>query len=578
MTSKKGSDLLVNVLTDWGIKEVYGLPGDSVDTTVDALRRQKDKIKFIQVRHEEVASLAASASAKYTGKIGVCLSIGGPGAIHLLNGLYDAKMDHVPVLALLGQVTSQSLNEGYFQEVNTPKLFDDVAVFNRTISSVDNLAEIVDQAIRSAYENKGVAVLTIPDDIPDQELKTIYHSSAKAFSLAKPSINEEQINKASELIKNSQKPIALIGLGAKESGEEVTSFLEKNNIPFVQTLPAKGTISDDHPNSLSNVGKLGTKPAYEAMKNADLLILLGSNYPYLPYLPNKGQAKCIQVDLKAENLGKRYSVTTAIQADVYDVVHALNKKGVLRDNKSFLQACQKNMDNWNKWMQEKRELDTTPISPESMVAYIDQTAPDDLVYSIDVGTSTSWAARFLHVKRNQKFAISAWLGTMGCGLPGAIAGQIVFPKRRVLSLIGDGAFSMVMQDFVTAVKYKLPIIFVIINNQKLAFIEYEQQSAGQLNYEINLADIDFGKFAQAAGGIGITVKSNDKFKEALDQAYQTKDKPVLINAYVEDNAPLPGKIVLDEAKGFAKFGQEYLENYWKIPELPPFKDILRQFF
>lgn len=167
---------------------------------------------------------------------------------------------------------------------------------------------------------------------------------------------------------------------------------------------------------------------------------------------------------------------------------------------------------------------------------------------------------------------------MGCGLPGAIAGQIVFPKRRVLSLIGDGAFSMVMQDFVTAVKYKLPIIFVIINNQKLAFIEYEQQSAGQLNYEINLADIDFGKFAQAAGGIGITVKSNDKFKEALDQAYQTKDKPVLINAYVEDNAPLPGKIVLDEAKGFAKFGQEYLENYWKIPELPPFKDILRQFF
>lgn len=578
MANIKGSDLLVKVLVDWGVKNVYGLPGDSIDTTIDALRRQKEKIKFIQVRHEEVAALAAAADAKYTDKLGVCLSIGGPGAIHMLNGLYDAKMDHVPVLALLGQVTSKSLNEGYFQEVNTPKLFDDVAVFNRTITSVDNLAEVVDQAVRSAYENKGVAVLTIPDDIPDQTLKTPYNSSAKAFSLAKPSLDQTQLKQAADLIQQADKPVVLLGVGAKDAGAEIEKFVETNKIPFIETLPAKGIIADDHPNSLGNVGKLGTKPAYEAMKSADLLLLLGTNYPYRPYLPNKGQAKCIQVDVKAENLGKRYAVDVAIQGDVAKTIAALNQQGKLRESNNFLAACQKNMANWNKWMAAKRKLATTPTSPESMVAYIDETAPDDLMYSIDVGTSTSWSARFLHVKETQKFAISAWLGTMGCGLPGAIAAQVAYPDRRALTLNGDGAFAMVMQDFVTAVKYKLPIICVVINNQKLAFIEYEQQSAGQLNYQIDLADMDYAKFAEACGGVGITVKSNEEFKQALDKAYQITDKPILINAYVKDNAPLPGKIVMDEAKGYMKFGQEYLENYWKIPELPPFKDILRQFF
>ncbi len=401
MANLKGADLLVNVLVDWGVKTVYGLPGDSIDTTVDALRRQKDQVKFIQVRHEEVAALAAAAEAKYTGKLGVCLSIGGPGAIHLLNGLYDAKMDHVPVLALLGQVTSKSLNEGYFQEVNTAKLFDDVAVFNRSISSVDNLAEVVDQAVRSAYENKGVAVLTIPDDIPDQKLKTAYKSSAKAFALSKPEIDSNQLDQAAELIQQAVKPIVLLGVGAKESaaGAAIQQFVEQNKIPFIETLPAKGTVADDHPNSLGNVGKLGTKPAYEAMKSADLLVLLGTNYPYRPYLPNKAQAKCIQVDIKAENLGKRYSVDVAIQGDVAKVITQLNQKGQLRSDDKFLDACQKNMSNWNKWMQAKRKLDTAPASPESLVAYIDETAPDNMVYSIDVGTSTSWSARYLHVKK-----------------------------------------------------------------------------------------------------------------------------------------------------------------------------------
>ena len=503
----KAADQLVSVLMDWQVKHVFGLPGDSIDTTVDALRRQQDKIKFVQVRHEEVAALAAASTAKLTGGLGVCLSIGGPGAIHLLNGLYDAKMDHVPVLALLGQVTTSNLNEGFFQEVNTPKLFDDVAVYNKTVMASDNLGQIVDTAIRTAFTEKGVAVLTIPDDLPDQKETTSYRDSAAAFALNVPEVDPKQLDDVASLLQKSQKPLALIGRGAEKAGEAVQKFVETNHIPFIQTMPAKGTVADDHPNSLGNVGKLGTKPAYEAMKATDLLFMIGTNYPYTPYLP-----------------------------------------------------------------------DTNPASPEAVFATIDQTAPKDAVYSIDVGTSTSWGARFLNVQPTQKYTISAWLGTMGCGLPGAIAGAEAFPKRQNISVAGDGAFAMVMQDFVTAVKYKLPIIMVVLNNQKLAFIEYEQQSAGQLNYEIDLADMDYAKIAEAAGGVGYTAHSNAEFKEALTKAYQETDKPVLINTYVQDDAPLPGKIVGEEAKGYMKYGSQYLENYWKIPSMPPLKDIMRQFF
>lgn len=575
--ANKSSEELVQVLIDWGVKNIYGLPGDSIDTTVSALQEKQDQIKFIQVRHEEVGALAAAAEAKLTGKLGVCLSIGGPGAIHMLNGLYDAKMDHAPVLALLGQVTTNDLNEGYFQEINTPKLFDDVAVFNRTITSPDNLAEVLDEAIRSAYEHRGVAVLTIPDNLPDEKAAP-YQSSAKSFHLNAPAVTDEQLQQAADLIKASAKPIALVGVGARNAGPAVTKFLETNHIPFISSMPAKGIIGDAHPNSLGNVGKLGTKPAYEAMKSADLLLLFGTNYPYKPYLPKPGTAKCIQIDLNPENISRRYPVDVAIQSDLGLVITALNKQGELRQDKRFLSACQKSMANWNKWMTAKTQIDDTPIAPEALASAIDKTAPDDLIYSIDVGTSTTWGARFIHAKPTQRYVISAWLGTMGCGLPGAIAAQQAYPDRRALTMCGDGAFAMVMQDFVTAVKYHLPIICVVLNNQKLAFIEYEQQAAGQLNYEINLADIDFAKFAESCGGVGYNVKNITEFKKALAAAYQEKNKPVLINAYVRDDAPLPGKIVGDEAKGYMKYGEEYLTSYWKIPELPPLKDIMRQFF
>lgn len=575
--SQNGADELVDVLTDWGVKHVYGLPGDSIDTTVDGLRKQQDKIKFIQIRHEEVGALAAAAEAKLTGKLGVCLSIGGP-AIHMLNGLYDAKMDHAPVLALLGQVKSNFLNTGYFQEVNTPKLFDDVAVYNREIKTTAQLPKIVDEAIRMAYAKKGVAVLTIPDDLPDESLKNEYHSSAKEFNVPEPVAPADQVQAAVKLLNSAQKPIALIGKGARDARKPVKQFVETYQIPFIQTLPAKGIIADDHPNSLGNVGKLGTKAAYEAMKETDMLIMIGTNYPYVPFLPKPGKAKCVQIELNPLNLNRRYPADVAINADAGKAVSQILAGGLKPSDGKFLKACQESMANWNKWMHGKRALDSEPVAPESLFDYVHQTAPDNTIFSIDVGTATSWSARFLPISENQQFVISANLGTMGCALPGAIAAKAASPDRPAIAINGDGAFAMVMQDFATAVKYHFPIIDIVLNNQKLAFIEYEQQEAGQLNYQIDLKDMDYAKFADACGGVGITAKSNREFRSALDRAYKITDRPVLINAYVADNAPLPGKIVNSEAAGYMSYGLQYVSEKHKLPELPPLKDIMRQFF
>src|SRR5699024_5465754 len=341
---------------------------------------------------------------------------------------------------------------------------------------------------------------------------------------------------------------------------------------------AKGLIPDDHPNSLGQVGKLGTKAAYQAMKSADLVLMVGTNYPYTPYLPKPGRAKSIQINLEPSHLNKRFPADIAIHGDAGEVVEAILNSGLEATDGSFLANCQKHMATWNSWVEAKRELKGLPLAPEVLFDQIYIPAPTDAVYAIEVGTATSWSARYLPVGPKQQYTISSWLGTMGCALPAAIAASQVYPDRQVISINGDGAFSMVMEDFATAAKYKMPLINIVLNNRKLAFIQYEQQSAGQLNYAIDLEDMNYAKFAEATGGIGYTVTNKQEFDMALKKAYKVKDRPVLIYAYVADDAPLPGQIVADEAKGYTKFGTQYLSKKHRIPKLPPIKDIIRHFF
>lgn len=570
----RASDKMIDIMSQWGIDNIFGLPGDSVDTTIDAMYRAQSKIKFTHVLHEEVAALSAAAQAKLTGKIGVCLSIGGPGAIHLLNGLYDAKMDHAPVLAILGQVQSKMLNTDFFQEVDTHVLFDDVAVYNKLIMDPQSLPRIVDEAIRTAYSKQGVAVLTIPDDIPDHLILDNFTANVDNFKTEDYQVDDKEIQAALDLIKIHSNPIVLAGTGIRNAKKETLDFIEKFKIPIIQTMPAKGMVNDNHPYNLGQLGKLGTKPAFEMMQKADLLIMLGTDYPYAPYLNHKIDA--IQVDINGDKLGKRHRVNVAIQGETKDVLKRMIKLGEEVKTRPFLDTAISRMAQWRSWMEDVMNKKHTGVLPSKMFRTLSNQAETNAVFSIDVGTSTAFGARFIDAKSTQKYTISAWLGTMGCALPGAIAAKMNMPNRPVYAMAGDGAFSMVMQDFATAVRYKLPMVITVLNNKLLAFIEYEQQSAGQQNYGIGLPDIDFAKFAEACGGIGVTVTSNEEYEAALKK-YKNADKPVLIDAAVTDEAPLPGKIVMDEAKGYAKFGFGHVIDEKSIPQLPPMKEILRSF-
>jgi pyruvate oxidase len=383
----------------------------------------------------------------------------------------------------------------------------------------------------------------------------------------------KSLQTALDYINRAKKPVAFIGTGARSAATEIREFLEKQSMPFVATLPAKGIIGDKHPNYLGNLGKLGTKPAYEALHEADLILLIGTNYPYVDYLPE--DATFIQIDHSAKNIGKRRAVDVAIHADISAVMPALLAQLPARDDDTFLRATQKAVAQWESWLDDKRLADDTPLAPAAVAHLISEYAPADAIFSIDVGTTISWTARFLPVMPTQRYLVSAWLGTMGYALPSAIATSLAAPNRQSYAITGDGGFAMVMQDFLTAVKYHLPVVTVIFNNQQLGFIELEQQGAGQRHFGIDLEDMDYAAFAQSAGGVGYNIRTRDELIAALGASRRIHDRPILLNVYVANDTPIPGKILVDEMKGFATYAARSVAK-GEMPDIPPLKEIMRQ--
>ncbi|WP_414047454.1 pyruvate oxidase [Macrococcus equi] len=577
MSKIKANHALVKALKRWEIDHVYGIPGDTIDTVIDALKTAEEEIKFYNVRHEEVASLAATNYTKLTGKIAVSIAIGGPGAIHLLNGMYDAKMDNIPQLVLVGQANTDVLGTKYFQELNLTAMFEDVAVYNKQLDQAENVYEVVNEAIQTAYDKKGVAVLSIPGNLLKAKIDDNTTNEPVVPPVHTTAIDNDQIAEAIKLIEQSEKPVVLAGTGVKNAKDVLVKFIEHAKLPSIVTLPAKGLIPDTHPNMLGNLGKIGTKAAFEASKEADLLIMIGTNFPYVDYLPDE-DVPCIQIDNNPDNIGSRHKVTVPLIGDAKEILTVLNEQLPVVQERPFLEACKENMEQWNSWLDEDRENNSIPLRPERIMAEIEKIADDDAVFSVDVGTSTVWGTRYLRLDHNNRFLTSPWLGTMGCALPGAIASKIAYPDREAIAITGDGAMAMVMQDFSTAVYHNLPMIVVVLNNKQLSFIKYEQQAAGELEYAIDFGDIDFAKFAESCGGVGITVTKPEELAGAFRHAKDVK-KPVIINAYVDpDAAPLPGQIVWDEALGYAKFELRSLLEENKLEKMPPLKTIMRRFF
>ncbi|HCX1930512.1 TPA: pyruvate oxidase [Staphylococcus aureus] len=578
MAKIKANEALVKALQAWDIDHLYGIPGDSIDAVVDSLRTVRDQFKFYHVRHEEVASLAAAGYTKLTGKIGVALSIGGPGLIHLLNGMYDAKMDNVPQLILSGQTNSTALGTKAFQETNLQKLCEDVAIYNHQIEKGDNVFEIVNEAIRTAYEQKGVAVVICPNDLLTEKIKD---TTNKPVDTSRPTVvspKYKDIKKAVKLINKSKKLVMLIGVGAKHAKDELRAFVEAAKIPVVHSLPAKTILPDDHPYSIGNLGKIGTKTSYQTMQDADLLIMVGTNYPYVDYLPKKN-IKAIQIDTNPKNIGHRFNINVGIVGDSKIALHQLTENIKHVAERPFLNKTLERKAVWDKWMEQDKNNNSKPLRPERLMASINKFIKDDAVISADVGTATVWSTRYLNLGVNNKFIISSWLGTMGCGLPGAMASKIAYPNRQAIAIAGDGAFQMVMQDFATAVQYDLPLTVFVLNNKQLAFIKYEQQAAGELEYAVDFSDMDHAKFAEAAGGKGYTIKSASEVDAIVEEAL-AQDVPTIVDVYVDPNAaPLPGKIVNEEALGYGKWAFRSIteDKHLDLDQIPPISVAAKRF-
>ncbi|MGG3563989.1 pyruvate oxidase [Neobacillus rhizosphaerae] len=565
MFKPTAGEKLIELLIEWGVDHIYGMPGDSINSIIEPLRKAQDKIKFIQVRHEEAGALAAAAYAKLTGKIGVCTAIAGPGAIHLLNGLYDAKLDKVPVLALTGQVESDLLGTDSFQEVNLERMFDDVAVYNQRIMSAEQLPAVVNQAIRTAYARKGVAVLTIPDDIPRFEVGKEARVTSSFTAQQEILPLKEDLQRAKELLHAAGRPVILAGRGTHGIRETLLGFAEKMAAPIVLTLPGKGAIPDKHPYCLGGLGLIGTKAAYEAMQETDLLLMIGTSFPFTGFLPD--HAKTIQIDIDPYQIGKRYPVDVGLAGDAGLTIDWLIENVRANENREFLEACQETMKNWWSRLEKQEEVDTIPIKPQRVIRALQEAAEEDAVLSVDVGNVTVWMARHFHMT-HQKMIISSWLATLGCGLPGALAGQIAYPDKQVFAICGDGGFGMTMNDFVTAVKYQLPIVVVVLNNHKIAMIKFEQEVMGNIEFGTDLQNPNFAKYAEACGGVGYRVERPEDLGPAFHEAVKQR-KPCIIDVVVDaDEAPMPANITFAQAAGYTKHMLKVLFEEGKI-DLPP---------
>lgn len=565
---------MLNVLESWGVDHIYGIPGGSFNSIMNALYDRKDKVKFIQVRHEETGAIAASAEAKLTGKIGVCFGTAGPGATHLFNGLYDAQMDHAPVLALVGQVASGAMNYNSFQEMNENPMFTDVSVYNRTVMTPESLPFIIDEAIRKAYEYQGVSVVTIPVDFGYKDIPNKDISSANNHRTGTILPDDRDIAEAIKLIEAAERPVLYVGQGARGAKDEIIALSEHYSMPIVLSVLAKGIIPDSTENFMGMAARVATKPANETLQMADLILFVGSNFPFARFFFPEN-ARFIQIDTDASKLGSRHKTDVAILGDAKESMKRLVQQGNKKPVSKFLEACRQNRQNWMNWVHSMEDNKESPLRPEPVFREINRIATDNAVFITDVGNVTIFAIRFLDMNGNQQqFTTSGLFATMGYGVPGGIGAKLSYPDRQIFTLSGDGGFAMVMQDIITQVKYNLPIINIVFSNASFGFIDAEQEDTQQPKYGVDLMDADYAKIAEGMGAKAFSVTHSDQLRTVFDEAAQSKI-PVVIDVKIKHDRPFPAEaFILDEEK----YGKEAVEAFkirYQVKDMPLLKELMK---
>jgi pyruvate dehydrogenase (quinone) len=576
------SDVLVDRLLAWGVDIIFGLPGDGINGVMEALRNAQKKIRFIHVRHEESAALMACAYAKFTGRLGVCLSTSGPGGIHLLNGLYDAKLDQQPVLAITGMQFHDVTGTFQQQDVELDKLFIDVACYNNRVMSGAHMESVVDLAIRSAIEKRSVAHITIPIDVQQQSTKAaqsprnVAHHSSSTNAISGNVPFSGDLEAAAELLNDGKRIAILAGQGSLHATDELIKLAELLGAPIIKPLLGKGCVPDDSPYTTGGIGLLGTAPSEEALEECDTLVMIGTSYPYIEYLPKPGDCRCIQIDSNAQRIGLRTPVEVGLVGDSKKTIELLLPKLKRNGYRRFLEKAQKGMRAWNELIEKEGTSTAVPMKPQVVGWELSKRTKENAIIVSDSGTNTTVWARYMKAKKGQMHSCSGNLATMACGLSYAIAAQLAFPDRQVIGVIGDGGFTMLMGEIITAVAYKLPIKLVIIKNNTLGQIKWEQMVfQGNPEYQCDLFPIDFVALAKAVGANGVRIDDPRTAGGKLDEALAMPG-PVIIEAVVDQfTAMLPAKINADQAMKFSQALAKGQPNRLKIA-LTAASDTVRQ--
>ena len=559
-------DFLVERLYEWGVRRIYGYPGDGINGVFGALNRAEGKIRFIQARHEEMAAFMACAHAKFTGELGVCIATSGPGASHLVTGLYDARMDHMPVLAICGQQARAALGGHYQQELDLVSLFKDVAgAFVQQASVPAQVRHLVDRAVRTAVGERRVTALILPNDLQDMEYTAPRHKHGTVHSgvgYRKPSIvpYEEDLRKAAEVLNAGKKVAILVGAGALHATDEVIAIAEKLGAGVAKALLGKAALPDDLPWVTGTIGLLGTEPSDNLMAGCDTLLMIGSGFPYAEFLPPEGQARGVQIDIQADMLSLRYPMEVNLHGDSVDTLRALLPLIEEKPDRAWRKKIEHWRERWDRTLEKRARVSAKPINPQRVTFELSPRLPDRAIITCDSGSCANWFARDIKIRRGMMCSLSGGLASMGAAVPYAIAAKFCHPERPVIALVGDGAMQMNnMAELITVAKYwrtwvNGSWICAVFNNRDLNQVTWEQRvMEGDPKFAASqdIPDVPYHLFAESIGLKGILVLHEDDVATAWETAL-VADRPVLIEFRTDpDVPPLPPHIKLEQAKKFA---------------------------
>jgi pyruvate dehydrogenase (quinone)/pyruvate oxidase len=558
---RTAADQLVERLIEWGVDTVFGLPGDGINGVFEALRTHEDRIRFVHVRHEETAALAACAYGKFTGRPAVCLSTAAPGAVHMLNGLYDARIDQSPVIAISGMTYHDVIGTHYLQDINHDYALNDACVYSQRVMGEAHVVPVLDMAVRSAIGHRGPAHLAIPIDIQsgaavsgDRSIKNVEGHSAVTALDGRRVPPRERIGEAARRLQAAARPLIFIGAGARGAGDEVEQVAERLGAPIVKAMLGKDAVPDDSPYCLGGYAMVGTRPAQEALQSCDAILIVGSSSPYIEFLPSPGQAVGVQIDDRPERIGLRYPVQVGLCGDARLTLTELLAVLEQRPDRSFLEQCQAGMRDWRA-LQEQRAQPVSeggPVKPDAIPFHLGRALGERAILCGDSGTVTTWAAR-TELRRGQLFSFSGTMCSMMAALPYAIGAQTAYPDRQVVALTGDGSLTMMMGELATLAQHDLPVKVVVMRNDVLGLIKWEQMAfLGNPQYGVELSPVDFVKVAEACGVKGVRIEDPHRVGDQLHDALAA-DGPVLIEAVVDPHdMPLTPTINPEHAKGFAR--------------------------